>query len=317
VRVLGLVALLVLVGCGGAEERRTGDGGTRIAGYGLEITIPDGWHGEVTKAGPHDAAQLRAATFPLGEPTGIGHSAQRTMGASDVLVVVSDYGPPLASWGEAERRPTSLPVRVGREHVVSFEGFLEPVATVSAVVGGHALQLWVVTSTAPTAAQLAQANRVLATLRVEDGLVRFRDDEVGLSGAHPRGWHALRSLTRLSEPREVLALASYPLRAGAEAGECAPDTARVDMPAGGVFVWLLEYVEQLPPERFPERPARFSLERDRLVDHIRCFPGPGWTTTFRLAGRQLQLLVAFGGPPSADRLRDVEELLNSLAFEPR
>ena len=124
-------------------------------------------------------------------------------------------------------------------------------------------------------------------------------------------------MTAFAEPREVLAVASYPLRAGAEAGECAPDTARADMPAGGAFIWLLEYREVLPAARFPERPPAFHLEGGELDEHVSCFPGPGYSTTFRAPGRQFQLLVAFGGPPTDRRLREVEAVLNGLVIEPQ
>jgi hypothetical protein len=466
--VLVLVALVfALLGCGAAEERRATDGGTRVAGHGLEVTLPDGWHGDVTKYGPHHAATLRAATFSLEPLTDLGRGEQETMGPEDLLIVVTDYG---AVPADGSAPAATLPIRLGLEHVVSFEGFREPVATTSAVVAGATLQVWVVAAAAPTAAQLERANAVLATLRHErarwrthvdeagrlsarippgwavaherltpflgdpkellnvgtgafkpggdrcahvpertlealgpedalvtvvefegpaghefpprpaalldaEGLepdsrdclgeprdldyrlfpfteagrdfylyvafgervgpgrrreaaelvdslrferpadVSFADPDVGVSGRHPAGWDRARGLTSFTEPREVLALASYPLRGGAQAGECAPNTARADMLPGGAFVWLLEYREQLPPERFPPRPRPFRLDRGQLAEHVACFPGPGWSTAFGAAGRQFQLLVAFGGPPTDRRLREVEEALDALAFD--
>jgi hypothetical protein len=123
-------------------------------------------------------------------------------------------------------------------------------------------------------------------------------------------------------PREVLALASYPLRGGAKAGECAPDTARADMPPGGAFLWLLEYRplrdelgNDLPLSRFPPKPARFDIRRTDLDETLSCFSGSGYTTTFRAAGRPFQLLVAFGGEPTDERIAEVAAILSSLAFE--
>jgi hypothetical protein len=154
-----------------------------------------------------------------------------------------------------------------------------------------------------------------------DGSVSFEDSDVGVSGQYPQGWHRARSLTSFVLPREVLVLASYPLRDGAEAGECAPNTARADMPPGGTFVWLLEWRPQrgdvwadFPRERFPPRPIRFEIGRSELADGVFCFPGPGFSTTFRAADRPFQLIVAFGGRPSDDQLGQVETILDGLRF---
>ncbi len=155
-----------------------------------------------------------------------------------------------------------------------------------------------------------------------DGFVRFHDSETGVAGRYPAGWHRARALTNLLVPREVLTLATYPLRGGAKAGECAPDTARADMPPGGAFVWLVEYRPargdvwaDLPRERFPPRPSRFQIRRDRLAP-VSCFAEPGYLTTFRAADRPFQLLVVFGGEPSDYRLDEVAEILDCLEFDP-
>src|SRR6266540_2370766 len=141
----------------------------------------------------------------------------------------------------------------------------------------------------------AGASPSSATNSTGDGLVRFHDSETGVAGRYPDGWHRARALTNQVLPREVLTLATYPLRGGAKAGECAPDTARADM----------------PPDRFPPRPSRFRIPRERLAP-VSCFDGPGYSTTFRAADRPFQLLVAFGREPSDDRLNEVESILDRL-----
>jgi hypothetical protein len=169
---------------------------------------------------------------------------------------------------------------------------------------------------------VGSASRSSATSSTGDGLVSFHDSETGVAGRYPDGWHRARALTNQVVPREVLTLATYPLRGGAKAGECAPDTARADMPPGGAFVWLLEYRPlrgevwaDLPRDRFPPRPGSFRIPRERLAP-VSCFDGPGYSTTFRAADRPFQLLVAFGGEPSEERLDDVEAILDGLRFDP-
>ncbi len=150
----------------------------------------------------------------------------------------------------------------------------------------------------------------------------FRDAKVGLSGRYPSGWHRARAVTRLVEPRELLAIATYPLRGGSETGECAPSHAREDMPSGGTFIWLIEYRPtqgavwaDLRRARFPRRPTHFKLRRSSLRKGISCVTGPGYSTTFRAADRPLQLLVAFGGRPTDGRLAQVGSILDSLKFD--
>jgi hypothetical protein len=157
--------------------------------------------------------------------------------------------------------------------------------------------------------------------RGTDGVARFHDGVVGVSGEYPAGWHRARNLTNMAEPREVLALASYPLRGGDRAGECAPKKALADLPPDGAFIWLLEYRPargevwaDLPRSRFPPRPSPIELSRRDLQTGL-CQSGPGYGTAFRAADRPFQLLVAFGTRVSDARLSQAEAVLNSLRFD--
>jgi hypothetical protein len=162
------------------------------------------------------------------------------------------------------------------------------------------------------------------SIGIDGTSVRFEDPSVRIFGRYPAGWYRAQALTELSDPREVLTLATYPLRNGAEAGECAPSTAREDMPRDGVFIWLLEYRPfggdawpELLRDRFPPKPRFFRLRRSDLSgDNPGCFSSAlGYGVTFRAAERPFQLLVAFGGPPTDERLGEVEQILNSLEFD--
>lgn len=161
-----------------------------------------------------------------------------------------------------------------------------------------------------------------ATAPRNAGWMHFVDGAVGVRGTYPADWHHARSITGFVDPREVLVLATYPLRGGAEAGECAPDHAVEDMTPGGAFIWLLEYRPvrgdpwaEVKPERFPPKPQSFDLGRAALEKGVSCFPGPGYSTTFRAADRPFQLLVAFGGDPTETRLAEVRDILDTLAFD--
>jgi hypothetical protein len=156
----------------------------------------------------------------------------------------------------------------------------------------------------------------------DSGTVEFRDASVSLSGRHPKGWHRAKAVSEVLDPREVLVLATYPLRGGNEAGECAPRRPLADLPPDGAFVWLIEYRPlrgdvwaDFPRSRFKVKPAHFSLARSDLVRYVSCHPGPGYTTTFRAADRPFQLFVAFGEQASDERLAQVEATLDSLRFE--
>lgn len=171
---------------------------------------------------------------------------------------------------------------------------------------------------APAGALERQAPR---EVRV-DGSVHFHDPQIGLAVEYPAGWHRERAVTGLVVPREILVLASYPLRRGGTAGECAPDHARADMPVDGTFIWLLEY---RPPRGdvwatvrrsgFPPNASGLEVRAGDLAKNVSCFPGSGYSTSFDAAGRPLQLLVAFGSRPNAEQLREANAILRSLRFE--
>lgn len=154
------------------------------------------------------------------------------------------------------------------------------------------------------------------------GIVPFEDRELGLAGGHPAGWDRARSLTNILLPREVLALASYPLRRGDRAGECAPRTTLRDLPADGAFIWLTEY---RPPrgdvwaevrrESFPPRPNHFEVRRSDLTRNVRCHAGPAYVTSFAAADRPFDLFVAFGERAPDARLAEVEAILDGLELE--
>ncbi|HYX89763.1 MAG TPA: hypothetical protein VE753_10375 [Gaiellaceae bacterium] len=337
-RLLRLVALAVLVaGCGGARlgEPARGPQARSVAINGVALELPPGWDGYTRWLDPdRTAGEIWAASRAFVESPPRPDFPHETLAALPedgiaVEIMVQPLQPGSASLPDLAQ----ISLVNGYFLADGYEG--QPAPNVSSQViearmANHALYVRVFFGrTRPDAAMRASANRVLGSLfppreTPEDGFVRFDDPAVAISGRYPADWHWARALTSLLDPREVLTLATYPLRGGAEAGECAPDTARADMPPNGVFIWLLEYRPSrgevwadLPRDRFPPKPDRFELQRSNFSgDNLWCFSGFGYTTTFRAADRPFQLLVAFGGRPADARLAEVEAILDSLEFGP-
>jgi hypothetical protein len=328
------VAAALVSGCGAAQTR----GAAGAVGLdGVSIELPPGWDGYATHADGGDRiVVIWAASTPFSEASGADfpHEALAALPADGIAVEIVAQPPQVDSASWTQLAP---PLRLADGYFLgdSYKG--QPAANVStqiiqARLGDRALYVQVFFGrNEPSEAMRARANEVLGALSVagslvheerEAGFVRFDDPEFGVSGRYPAGWHRARAISNLVSPREVLVLATYPLRDRAKAGECAPDTARADMPPGGAFVWLLEYRPargevwgDLPRDRFPPKPDRFELTRGELGANNSCFEGPTYRTVFRAADRPLQLLVAFGGDPTDERLAELSEILTSLRFE--
>jgi hypothetical protein len=337
---LSILALPVLSGCGAG---RTGLGAsaeapTRSVGIdGVSLELPAGWDVYTKRLGQEEVlGEIWAASRQFVEPSPRPAFPHKTMAALPgdgmaVEVVVGTPPPGSASWPLR----THVSLDDGYFLADNYEGQPAPHVSTQIIRARVANRvLWVQVffgRTHPDNAMRATANRVLGSLfrareTQEGGFVRFEDPAVGIAGRYPVGWYWARGLTELSDPREALTLATYPLRGDAEAGECAPDTSRADMPPDGVFIWLLEYRPfggdawpRLLRERFPPKPARFALRRSDLSgDHLGCFSsGFGYRTTFRAADRPFDVLVAFGGQPTDERLAEFNGILNSLEFQPQ
>ena len=119
----------------------------------------------------------------------------------------------------------------------------------------------------------------------------------------PSGWHeAGPRLTSITQPRQRLAAASFPLHQRRPDPGCSPDTARAQLPADGAVVLLLER----RGEAGPPRPAHFRLPRP---GNLECF-GYGSTVSWRERGHEWQAVVLLGRHA---RRGPAETLLDSLA----
>lgn len=340
VLVLALSAVL-LASCGGGgsvEEPVRASAERPVVIDGVAVRVPAGWDAYTTRIGGDDSvAVIWAASTSFSERSARrAEFPRRTLASLPPDGIAVEIVAQPAQAGSVAWPLLSPPLKLADGDFLAnaYEGQPAPhVSTqlIRARLGRLALHVQVYFGRNEPGDELrARADRVLASLTVaggvketrENGVVRFRDAETGIAGRYPEGWHWARALTRLAVPREVLALATYRLREGAKAGECAPHTARADMPPRGTFLWLLEYRplrdefgNDLPLSRFPEKPSRFEIRRADLGENVACFSGPGYSTTFRAVGRPFQLLVAFGGRPTDERLAEVAAILDSLEFE--
>ena len=144
----------------------------------------------------------------------------------------------------------------------------------------------------------------------------------GVTVELPSGWHSARSnLTpNLADPREVLAVASYPLRYRPHQCAQVPVSALEDLGPQGAFVELEERKAGADPSEFPARPAHFGPGLGGPSEASDCVPG---TRMFeRFFGftdhrRHLYALVAFG-PHASKAMRDEAwSVLDSLKVEAR
>ena len=147
----------------------------------------------------------------------------------------------------------------------------------------------------------------------------------GLSAELPRGWHAAPTSQPpgLTDPREVLAAASYPLGAPGEQPGCAhmPSAALQAIGAGGAFVTLQERGIE-PGSKwldFPPRPAHFGPELGAASEASGCAPGAKFRDHwfgFTDGERHFHVLVAFGRDATPEVQRQAWALLDGVRVDP-
>jgi len=101
------------------------------------------------------------------------------------------------------------------------------------------------------------------------GWRKHRAPELGVTAAIPDRWHlADEPLTNITDPREVLALATYPLQGGGKGGGPCVATKRTleAMPADGALIWLLEYRRRAKTRcALSHRPGKQSARPPRSI----------------------------------------------------
>jgi hypothetical protein len=306
---------------------------------GLSLELPVGWDGFVKQLGHDDEApSVYAANVPWPD---VGQSVDNPA-VRDLFqrlprdgVVVSA----VSSWQAAGRvaRPLTPPIKLADGYFLadSYEGQPAPQVSTQLIlgrVGDRFLNVQVFFGrNDPDEAMRREADDVLATLAVGSqppapapaGWRKHHAPELGVRATIPDGWHlGGEPLTNTIDPREVLALATYPLRGGGKgSGPCfAAQRALESMPSDGALIWLLEYRPtrgdvwaDLPRSRFPPRPNTYALARADLQPGV-CGADLGVSTTFRDADRPFQLWLLFGEEVSDARLTEVTQILDGLGF---
>jgi hypothetical protein len=139
----------------------------------------------------------------------------------------------------------------------------------------------------------------------------FRAD--GVSVRYPDGWDATsRPLTPVTDPVQVLAVASYPLpRDDRGADGCMPKRALDRLPRSGAFIfgWEVTGRPEAVPGSFPIQPRHFALTR---LEDFECL-GRSYAVRFREAGRYFQIHVALGPDAGSRTRKTVLRILDSFS----
>ncbi|HYX79651.1 MAG TPA: hypothetical protein VE976_03475 [Actinomycetota bacterium] len=188
------------------------------------------------------------------------------------------------------------------------------------------LRTWVGSTASRDSVDLV--NEVVGSLDVLDAArwTTYRDSARGFQITYPDDWsRAETSLTpELVDPHEILAMGTYPLRAGGKACIDAylPGNALAELGTGDVFITLQESssVAGSPPRpaSFGPAAARFTVEDLPACDGYQALPLRGWWFAFADQGRAFYAFVAVGPGVSHDEqvLRIAWHILNSFEVQP-
>jgi len=155
---------------------------------------------------------------------------------------------------------------------------------------------------------------------VVGGWISVREEPAGFSVSYPSTWfRASAALTpKLSNPREILAVGSYPLRAGAPP-HCLqyPVNAIEDLGSTDALLWLAE--RQTGGDFRPQR-GPFLRSDLRSDESPGCLSKPKaffhGTLAFEDQGRNFEAYLAWGSGVPAKKWRQLLAVLDSLQFDP-
>jgi hypothetical protein len=175
---------------------------------------------------------------------------------------------------------------------------------------------------AETAASPPQARQSMVPAAARPAAREATVHAHGLTVRLPRGWQsAAESLTpHLVDPREELAVATFPLRYRETRCAHVPGSALEDLGPGDAFVTLQERgLGAATGPAFPPRPARFGPALGGSSEASACTPTARFADHwfgFSDGDRHFHVMVAFGPDASAEVRRQAWAILDSLSVDP-
>ena len=154
------------------------------------------------------------------------------------------------------------------------------------------------------------------------GWTTHHDERRGFTVSLPEGWERAEKTVSplLTEPREVLAAATYPLRHRPTNCEAFAGGARQDLGPADALVTIQErgFDHSSQWSDFPPRPASFVMKRAEPPEPA-CGDRPGtetWWLPFTDAGRHFYALVVIGPDASRRVHEEAFALIDTLRFDP-
>jgi hypothetical protein len=142
----------------------------------------------------------------------------------------------------------------------------------------------------------------------------------GFTLTYPSDWTPASEILTpaLTDPREIFALGTFPLRQGGPNCAQYPVNAIEDLGSTDALIWLAER-EQLSGNA-PVRPADFEtwMSTGQADDSPACLSAPKdfvhHSGTFSDAGREFELYIAYGASASPKTLSELWAILNGMTF---
>jgi hypothetical protein len=289
-----------------------------IDDFGIQMELPETWHGFLFSWGSGSEPILHAGTRPLND---LYHgNARRELGTDDVFMLLAEDPTYLADY-----EPVTVPVSIRSADLcptceILDDGTSPPAGHAlfhrSFAIGPRQFDLFIEFGTnAPTGEQIAGVNAVLATLRIQsppppvDTPAPVR--EAPISVDVPEGWvEKLDPVPGSTGPRVVAAYGTWDFEIG---GACGPEPALRDLPPDGALAWFVEHADPGNAGDYIELMPGFSIDLQTPPARWRCASkAPSRMYPFRVDGRYFDVHLALGREATDTRIREAEDLIKSL-----